>query len=136
MNPQTKAAPDVHLSNLSLVILYVKDPMASLVFYRDLLGMKVTEASPHWAQLDCGAVSLALHPHPAIPAKRDAAHPWVVFGVDDIHGTYAALLAKGAKFMSAPTKVCGDETYSGLSADLADPDGNLLSIFGRVPAGA
>ena len=130
-----KTPTAVRLDKMSLVIFYVHDPMASLPFYRDLLGMKVTEASPHWAQFECGATSLALHSHPNLPAKRDAANPWVVFQVDDIHGAYQALLDKGVKFISPPKKVCGDETYSGLSADLADPDGNLLSLYGTVPAG-
>lgn len=131
-----RTTADVRISNLSLVILYVKDPMASLAFYRDLLGMKVVEASPGWVELDGGGVSLALHHHDKIPAKRDAAHPWVVFQVDDVRGTYQALLAKGARFLGEPKQVCGDESWIGLSADLADPDGNLLSIFGKVPAGS
>ena len=131
-----KPASAVHFDKLSLVIFYVRDPMASLAFYRDLLGMKVKEASPHWVELDCGGTALALHPHANLPEKRDAANPWVVFQVDDVHGAYQALLDKGVKFMSAPKQVCGDETYVGLSADLADPDGNLLSLFGMVPVPA
>jgi len=127
-------APAVRLSKLSLVILYAKDPLASLAFYRDLLGMKVKEETPQWVELDGGGCSLALHSHTAIPATRDAAMPWVVFEVDDIRGTYEALKAKGAKFSNAPTKVCGDDAWWGLSADLHDPDGNQISIFGKVPA--
>jgi catechol 2,3-dioxygenase-like lactoylglutathione lyase family enzyme len=131
-----KTAADVRLSKLSLVILYAKDPLASLAFYRDLLGMKVKEETAQWVELDAGGCSLALHSHTAIPEKRDAAMPWVVFEVDDIRGTYEALKAKGARFTNVPTKVCGDDTFSGLSADILDPDGNQISIFGKVPAGS
>ena len=131
-----KSQTDVRLDKLSLVIFYVRDPMASLAFYRDLLGMKVTEASPQWVQLDCGGTSLALHPHPSLPEKRDASNPWVVFQVDDVHGAYQALLDKGVKFISAPKQVCAYDTYVGMSADLADPDGNLLSLYGTVPVPA
>jgi catechol 2,3-dioxygenase-like lactoylglutathione lyase family enzyme len=129
-----KPAPAaVALSKISLVIVYVKDPIASLAFYRDLLGMKVLEESPQWVELDGGGVHLALHPHPSIPADRGTATSWVVFQVDDVHGTHQALAKKGATFLCAPKEVCGDEKRAGLSADLKDPDGNPLSIFGYVP---
>ena len=129
-----KTTAALRINKLSMVILYVRDPMASLPFYRDVLGMTVKEASPHWAELECGGTSLALHPHPSMPAKREDTLPWVVFHVDDVHGAYQALLEKGVKFLSPPKQVCGDETYAGLSADLTDPDGNRLSVFGMVPA--
>ncbi len=129
-----KTATDVRLNRLSMVILYARDPMKSLAFYRDLLGLKVLEASPEWVELDGGGVHLALHHHPSMPEKRGGAEPWVVFSVDDVRGTYEALLAKGAKFLCAPKQACADETTVGLSADLADPDGNQISIFGMVRA--
>jgi extradiol dioxygenase family protein len=130
-----KTTADVRIAKMAMVIVYSKDPMASLPFYRDLLGMRVQEASPHWVQLDCGGVSLSIHVHPNIPATRDEAAPWVVFQVDDVRGTYEALVAKGVRFLEPPKQVCGDETMVGLSADLLDPDGNRLSLFGMVPAG-
>jgi predicted enzyme related to lactoylglutathione lyase len=129
-----KTTTDVRISKLAMVILYSKDPMGSLAFYRDLLGMTVKEASPHWVELDGGGVSLAIHEHPKMPTTRDEATPWVVFQVDDIRGTYEALRAKGAKFLGEPKQVCGDETTVGLSADLLDPDGNRISLFAMVPA--
>jgi catechol 2,3-dioxygenase-like lactoylglutathione lyase family enzyme len=129
-----KASPPVHLSKIGLVILYVKDPIASLAFYRDLLGMTVVEESPGWVQLDGGGTHLALHPHPSIPADRGSAASWVVFEVDDVHGTYRALRDRGVAFLCEPKQVCGDEKKAGLSADLKDPDGNPISIFGYVTA--
>lgn len=131
--PPRAAAGPVALSKISLVIVYVKDPIASLAFYRDLLGMKVLEESPQWVELDGGGTHLALHPHPSIPADRGTTASWVVFQVDDVHGTHQALVKKGATFLCAPKEVCGDEKRAGLSADLKDPDGNPLSIFGYVP---
>jgi catechol 2,3-dioxygenase-like lactoylglutathione lyase family enzyme len=117
----------------SLVILYVKDPVASAPFYRDLLGLPVKELSPHWAEFDAGPISLALHPHPAVPAKREATLPWVVFHVADVFATYARLKASGARFEKPPAEVCGDEKEAGMSADLEDPDGNRISLFSMVP---
>jgi catechol 2,3-dioxygenase-like lactoylglutathione lyase family enzyme len=118
-----------------MVILYVRDAMASLAFYRDVLGMKVLEASPHWVELDAGGIHLSLHPHPNMPAKREDTLPWVVFPVDDVRATHATMHARGVSFLCPPKEVCGDETSVGLSADLVDPDGNRLSIFGMVPRG-
>ncbi len=91
------------------------------------------DASPQWVELDAGGVHLALHPHDRIPEDRGPAYPWIVFRVDDVRGTYEALRAKGVAFLAPPQEVCGDETTVGLSADLKDPDGNLLSILGMVP---
>lgn len=117
----------------SLVILYVKDPMRSAPFYRDLLGLPVKELSPHWAAFDAGPVTLALHPHPNMPATREDVRSWFVFEVDDPFAEQARLSAKGVKFLRAPVEVCGDETMAGMSADLEDPDGNRLSLFGMMP---
>jgi catechol 2,3-dioxygenase-like lactoylglutathione lyase family enzyme len=128
----TAGAPPVRLSKIGLVILYVKDPIASLAFYRDVLGMTVLEQSPEWAELDAGGMHLALHSHPSIPADRGSACSWVVFSVDDVFATYRALLARGVKFLGEPKQVCGDERKAGMSADLKDPDGNPLSLFGFV----
>jgi catechol 2,3-dioxygenase-like lactoylglutathione lyase family enzyme len=127
------AATDVRLDRISMFILYVRDPMRSVPFFRDLLGMKVLEATPQWAQLDGGGVHLALHPHASIPAKRDAAHPWVVFEVEDLRGAYESLRRKGLAFRGPPVEVCGDEQRAGMSADFEDLDGNLFSLFGYVP---
>ena len=120
------------LSNVSLVICYVKDTMRSAPFYRDLLGLELTQLSPHWAQFKAGSLSLALHPHPNVPTVRESARPWVVFGVDDPMAEYERLKAKGLVFLKPPFEVCGDEREAGMSADFEDPDGNQFSIFGMV----
>jgi catechol 2,3-dioxygenase-like lactoylglutathione lyase family enzyme len=132
MTPTTQAK-DVRLTKIAMVILYAKDPIQSLGFYRDVLGMKVKEESPEWVELDGGGVSLALHKSERVPAKRVEHEPWVVFGVEDVRAAHEALQAKGVRFLRPLTKVCGDDTYSGLCGDFTDPDGNWLSIFGTVP---
>jgi catechol 2,3-dioxygenase-like lactoylglutathione lyase family enzyme len=117
----------------SLVILYVKDPMRSAPFYRDLLGLPVKELSPGWAAFDAGPITLALHPHPDMPATREDVRSWFVFEVADPFAEHARLSAKGVTFVRAPVEVCGDEKMVGMSADLEDPDGNRLSLFGMMP---
>jgi catechol 2,3-dioxygenase-like lactoylglutathione lyase family enzyme len=127
-----KPAVDVRLDRIAMVIVYAKDPLRSVAFFRDRLGMRVLEASEHWAELDGGGIHLAIHPHREMPAKRDPAAPWVVFEVDDVRGTYEALRARGVEFLGPPKEVCGDATWAGLSADFEDPDGNRFSVFGKV----
>ena len=133
MSPDRPAEPPVRLAKASLLICYVRDAMASLAFYRDVLGMTPLEASPHWVELDAGGIHLALHPHPKMPEKREATLPFLVFPVDDVRGTHARMVAHGVKFLTPPKEVFGDATMVGLAADLADPDGNLISIVGTVP---
>lgn len=128
-----KAATDVRLDRISMFILFSRDTMKSVAFYRDVLGMKVLESSPYWADLDGGGVHLALHPHDKMPEKHGVAHPWVVFQVEDVRGAFEALKAKGIAFTCEPKEVCSDATTVGLSADFEDPDGNRLSLFGKVP---
>jgi catechol 2,3-dioxygenase-like lactoylglutathione lyase family enzyme len=127
----TVPAADVRLSRLAMVILYARDPIRSLAFYRDVLGMTVREQSPEWVELDGGGVSIALHVSPK-PVERTDTSPWVVFSVDDVRAAYDALAAKGVRFLKPLTQVCGDEKNRGLAGDFSDPDGNMLSIFGMV----
>ena len=133
MSPAQPVEPPVRLTKASLLICYVRDAMASLAFYRDVLGMKPLEASPHWVELDAGGIHLALHPHSKMPEKREATLPFLVFPVEDVVGTYERMLAHGVKFLTPPKEVFSDANMVGLSADLADPDGNLISIVGTVP---
>jgi lactoylglutathione lyase len=132
-NSATNALPEVRLSKIGLVIGYTRDTARSVAFYRGVLGMRVVEESPQWAQFDGGGVHLAMHVHPKLPAERGIAHPWIVFEVTDPHATYAALVAKGVVMKGPLQEVCGDETTVGLSGDFEDPDGNLLSILGNIP---
>jgi extradiol dioxygenase family protein len=137
-SPAAGAAPakgPVRLRKVGLVILYVKNPVGSAVFYREVLGMKVLEETPEWVELDAGGMHLALHVHPSIPVDRGDASSWVVFQVDDVMGTHRALSDRGVQFMSEPKQVCGDDQKAGMSSDFTDPDGNRLSIFGFVSRG-
>ena len=51
----------------------------------------------------------------------------------DVVGTWRRLLARGVTFLTPPVRVSGDDTTTGLSADLEDPDGNRLSLLGWMP---
>ena len=135
MKPKQQKAPAVVLGSLSYVILYVKDVLKVVPFYRDTLGMKVKgEVNEWWTELDAGACTLALHKSEAAPPTSKEA-PTPVFNVADIRAAQAALKACGVK-ASEPHQVCDDGDKVGLSSDFQDPEGNRLSIFGLVKKGS
>jgi lactoylglutathione lyase len=122
------------LSTISYVILHVRNVEKATTFYRDVLGLKVKIEDGAWVELDTGKTVLALH------GDDDAAFPaepkgptCVVFGVEDIHGTYEHLKKAGVTFDEPPKKVCdAGPGQIGMGADFKDLDGNTLSIFATV----
>lgn len=122
------AKVDIKLSTISYIILYVRDTAKSLEFYRDTLGLTVKHEEESWVELNTGAATLALH-------KDDSSHVGngkaiVVFGVDNINGTYEALKQTGINIARPPHVVCETPEAVGLSIDFQDPDGNWLSLYG------
>ena len=121
---------NTRLSRISNIILRVEDLERSLEFYRDRLGMSVLGASESFAFLDGGGVTLAIN---AIGAGMEANPPGlveVVFEVDDVEATYAALSGAGVSFRLEPRLVMNSDGRDLLAADFRDPDGNTLSITG------
>ncbi len=122
---------DVRLDTLAYVIVHVRDTEQALLFYRDILGMKVLLNDSGWVELSTGATTLALHNQATTDKSSSAVIP--VFQVKDIESTYQSLNKAGVKFISTPKQVCEvGPNQVGLSADFHDPDGNLLSIYGIV----
>ena len=123
------------LLRISNIILRVEDLERSLAFYRDLLGITVLGSSESFAFLNGGGVTLALN---AIGADMEANPPGlveVVFEVDDIDATYAALSGAGVPFRLEPRVVMNSEGRDLVAADFRDPDENVLSITGWRQAG-
>jgi predicted enzyme related to lactoylglutathione lyase len=106
-----------HVSNLSRAV----------EFYRDVLGLPLEIASEeyHWAEFNCGNVTLALNasPHPL----RIGCGARIALAVADIDEAYAELVAKHAPIAQAPQDhgVCR-------AFDVRDPDGNLILIHHRA----
>lgn len=122
----------VQLKTVSYVIFYVKDAEKAAEWYRDTLGTPIKFAESGWAELETQGTTIALHSAEKLPAKGDLRQATTVFEVDDIKGTYEALKAKGVTFVKEPHEVCSQDDFVGLSADFTDPDGNALSIYGKV----
>ena len=122
----------LRLDRVGLIILFVKDPVKSLKFYREKLGLTVRTQMKNWIELDGGGVTLALHAHNDIPYQRSDAQPQIVFEVEDIHSINTALKEKGVKFTQELRKVHEGFGVTRWAAEFDDPDGNTLSILGTV----
>ncbi len=118
------------LSRLGIVMLTVDDLNRSTVFYRDVLGIPFQFGSSEFAFFDGGGVTVCLRQGPRDAAPVQEGRTELVFTVDDVDAAYAALAARGVTFRIAPRIVTGDQ----LAADFRDPDGHVLSIFGRRQA--
>ena len=129
----TTQSPKLALDTVGYVIFFVKDMKPCISFYRDTLGLKGM-IDPHWCEFELkGGLKLALHhdspEKPATPGGTE-----VVFNVADPLAAREALLAKGVK-VDAPKVVFEAGPQVGVSCIFRDPAGNLLSVFGMVPAG-
>ena len=111
------------------------DVPAAVAFYRDALGLDVSEengmANLHLAS---GARVLV---YPKGPGHTPATYTVLNFPVEDVPGTVADLRAKGVefeKYAGTPVETDDDFVFRGggpLIAWFTDPAGNILSIIAR-----
>jgi catechol 2,3-dioxygenase-like lactoylglutathione lyase family enzyme len=116
----------IRLSQISAIMLGVRDVPQALAFYEEKLGLKVIMREPQLALLQCGTVMLGLsraHVH-AAPNVTGATE--VVFRVETVRAAHRDLTSQGVSFTSEPHQV----TPTDWVAHFRDVDGHLLSIFG------
>ena len=123
---------------IDYVMVMVTDMDRSIVFYRDLLGVRVRFTSPDWTELDTGHTTLALH----AGAKRDGAcdkrlggTASLGFYVKDVDATARELRARGVRFLLEPENRPGEPIRL---AVIADPDGleiNVTQLVRQPPRG-
>jgi catechol 2,3-dioxygenase-like lactoylglutathione lyase family enzyme len=109
-----------------MVMLGVRDVQRSVAFYRDKLGIKITQQFEGFAFLDTGTVSLILSEGLAKNSPNVAGATEVIFTVADVRGGTDALKAQGVEFAHEPHQVNGPMW----AANFLDPDGHLLTLFG------
>jgi lactoylglutathione lyase len=119
-------------ASLGVVMVYVSDMDRSVAFYRDVLGLPLRFASPHWTEFDTQGPTLALHPAAAAPPEwRAAQHAGLAqFGwyVTHLDGVAADLKARGARFILDPQSREGEGIRL---AVFVDPDGLPISLAER-----
>jgi predicted enzyme related to lactoylglutathione lyase len=117
------------MSDPNFVILYVKSPTDSVVFYADLLGKAPAEASPTFAlfALDSGTMLGLWAAHtvePAATAVGGAEIAFAVNGLETVKSMHAAWSAQGLKIAQRPAGMDFGFTFVAL-----DPDGHRLRVF-------
>ena len=114
----------------NMVILYVDDPSASAVFYRDLLGQPPVEASPTFAMFT-PRPGFALGLWSRRTVEPAAAAPGlggeIAFPVENataVRAVHADWSARGLPIIQSPTEMDFGHTFVAL-----DPDGHRLRVF-------
>lgn len=111
---------------VDFVMYRVSDLSRAVKFYRDVLGLTLEMQNEqfHWAEFDCGNVTLALYAGEGLSAGAGAR---VALAVDDIAAAHTQLMAQGVRLGGPPQDwgVCQ-------SLEVFDPDGNALLLHHRA----
>jgi lactoylglutathione lyase len=122
---------------LGYVVRFVGDLDASVRFYADVLGQRLTKRGGHWAQFDCGSVTLGLYERAAMARVLGVADEAfgtapgaleLAFEVADADAAHAAAVAAGARSFSAPQ----DRSWGERTGYILDPDGGLVELYTRL----
>ena len=120
--------------SIAAMVVFVKDMNTCKTFYRDTLGLEVTEEDPahvavhmdnvYFLLLEVGAAAHMICA-PELELKIEGGpRGLLAAGVEDVDATYEALSARGVTFLSPPT----DQSWGLRTAYFADPEGNLWEI--------
>lgn len=125
---------------LGYVVRFVGNLDASVRFYQGVLGQRLTKRTQHWAQFDCGGLTLGLYDRAAmavnlaVPAAALGTPPGALelaFEVADCDAAFAAAVAAGARAFQEPR----DRPWGERTGYLCDPDGGLVELYTRVHRG-
>jgi lactoylglutathione lyase len=120
------------------IILIVENLDRALVFYTEVLGLKLGHRSGDYAQLDTGKTRLALYTRHAMAstlgmslAAPSSETPGfeIGFKVANVDDAVRELLARGAKLAAAPA----DRFWGQRTAYVRDPDGHLIELAQALP---
>ena len=129
-----KEEVETMFNSVAATVLFVRDLARCLTFYRDTLGLEVTESTPELASfqmenvyfllLEVSAAARMISEE-ALELKIDGG-PRVLLaaGVEDVDAAYESLKAKGVTVLRPPT----DQPWGLRTAYFADPEGNLWEI--------
>jgi len=102
-------------------LFYSSDPDATRRFFRDAVKLPGTDIGEGWWIFDLPEGDLGVHP---VDDPADAGEHDISFYCDDIHGTVAAMRARGVEF----TKPVEDHGY-GLVTYFLAPGGLTVQLY-------
>ena len=112
------------------VYFNVPEMAPAVQFYRDVLGLTVTDEDPHFTGLDAGGVRVGLHwtggkPVPTVPHDAHGAHAGatITFRVADIAAAKDQLVANGVHILGSSNNPWGKIVV------FKDPAGNILKLM-------
>ncbi len=115
------------IRGIDFIMYPVSNLARAATFYGKMLGLQQTTYSEewHWAEFDCGGLTLALNGGEKLPEVPSGAR--VALAVEDIQAAHEELKKQGVEILSPP------RVYSVCQAmEILDPDGNLLILHQRA----
>ena len=117
------------MSDVSFILVYVKDVAASEAFYASILGRGAVESSPTFAMLTAAPnLMLGLWKRDGVKPPASAAGggeiAFTAAGDSEVDSLYEAWRARGVRIVQAPTSMDFGRTFVGV-----DPDGTRLRVF-------
>lgn len=112
------------------IILRVADLDASVEFWTQGVGLRLSGRGGPFAFLDGGTVQLALNEVDERPDDRSLTE--IVLQVEEIKAVYDELSARGVPFEVEPRPVTTDGSHELWAAHFRDPDGHLASLTGWI----
>jgi len=129
-----KEEGDPMFHRIAATVVFVKDMAKCKTFYRDTLGLQVTEHDPehvavqmdnvYFLLLEVGAAAHMISEQELDLSIEGGPRGLLAAGVEDIDAAYEVLKAKGVTFLRPPT----DQPWGLRTAYFADPEGNLWEI--------
>ncbi len=99
----------------------VQDMKRAVAFYRDLLGLRVTEESEHWSAFNVGGLRVGLDSTEGKPTPKRAI---LTLKTNDIRADAKRLRDKGIRFVGE----IGDYDW-GSVVTFEDSEGNFLKLM-------
>ena len=115
---------------ISSIILRVSDTERSTAFWSEIVGLGIVGQISGFTFLNGGDVQLILS-HVDSDAT-DESLTEVVFGSDDVRGTFAETAERGVPFELELRPITSDGDRQLLGAHFRDPDGHYGSLTGWV----
>jgi catechol 2,3-dioxygenase-like lactoylglutathione lyase family enzyme len=121
---------------LGYVVRFVQSLDTAVRFYEQVLGQRLTKRTEHWAQFDCGSLTLGLYDRAAMAenlgvAEAELGSPpgalELAFEVDDCDASFLAAVAAGARSFRPPE----DRPWGERTGYVLDPDGALVEFYCR-----